>query len=109
MKKYFSIVVMLMISIATFAKGDIKTVVYTTQPVMHCASCENNIKGNIRFVGGVKSIETNVEKQTVTIKYDAAKTSTDAIEKGFKKIGYDVKKLSETSDAKAGKKSKAKK
>jgi mercuric ion binding protein len=100
MKKYLSIAAMLIISLAAFAKGDIKTVVYTTTPVMHCESCENKIKGNIRFVKGVKSIVTNVPDQKVTIKYDAAKTTPQKIEAGFKKIGYTVKKLSESADEK---------
>ena len=74
----------------TAGAKDIKTVVFTTQPQMHCASCENRIKGNVRFVKGVKQIETNVERQTVTIQYDAEKTSPEKIKEGFKKIGYEA-------------------
>ena len=46
------------------AKTD--TLRVTTTPQMHCSGCENRIKQNIRFVKGVKKIETSVEKQTVT-------------------------------------------
>uniref|UniRef100_UPI004026F15A hypothetical protein n=1 Tax=Prevotella sp. TaxID=59823 RepID=UPI004026F15A len=35
-----------------FAK-DIKTVVFTTTPQMHCAACENKIKSNLRFEKGL--------------------------------------------------------
>lgn len=76
-------------ALGTEAK-DIKTVVYTTQPQMHCQNCEKKIKSNVRFVKGVKQIETNVDRQTVTIKYDADKTTPQKIAEGFKKIGYDV-------------------
>lgn len=79
-------------ALSTAAK-DIKTVVFTTNPQMHCENCENKIKNNVRFVKGVKSIETNVEKQTVTIKYDADKTSPDKISSGFAKIGYTVREV----------------
>lgn len=103
MKKIFSIIFMLMVGISIFAKGEVKTVVYTTTPIMHCESCETKIKGNLKFVKGIKAIDTNVGKQTVTIKYDASKASNASIEKGFKKIGYDVKKLSETTESKAKK------
>lgn len=85
-----------MLSLAATAK-DIKTIVLTTMPQMHCENCENKIKNNVRFVKGVKSIETNVEKQTVTIKYDADKTTPKAIVEGFAKIGYDAKEVTETT------------
>ena len=54
---------------------EIKTVVFTTTPLMQCAACENKIKNNLRFEKGIKSIETSVPNQTVTIKYNADKTT----------------------------------
>ena len=44
-------------SVASFAK-DIRTVVLTTAPQMHCENCENRIKSNIRFEKGIKEIVT---------------------------------------------------
>ena len=70
-----------------FAK-DIKTVVLTTNPEMHCTGCEKKIKDNIRFEKGVKSIKTNLDDKTVTIEYDADKTTVEDIIKGFEKIKY---------------------
>lgn len=70
-----------------FAK-DIKTVVLNTTPEMHCANCENKIKSNIRFEKGIKEIETNLTDKTVTIKYDADKTTVEKIIAGFAKINY---------------------
>lgn len=52
---------------------EIKTVFFTTTPQMHCAACENKIKNNLRFEKGIKSIETSVPNQTVTVKYNADK------------------------------------
>ena len=72
-----------------FAKN-IKTVVLTTNPEMHCTGCEKKIKENIRFEKGVKSIKTNLEDKTVTIEYDADKTTVPAIIEGFKKIKYEA-------------------
>ena len=54
---------------------EIQTVVFTTTPQMHCAACENKIKNNLRFEKGIKSIETSVPNQTVTVKYNADKTT----------------------------------
>jgi copper chaperone CopZ len=72
---------------------ELQTVVLTTNPEMHCDNCEKKIKDNIRFEKGIKSIDTNLEKKTVTIKYDADKTSVDAIIEGFKKIKYEAKEV----------------
>ena len=54
---------------------EIKTMAFTTTPQMHCAACENKIKNNLRFEKGIKSIETSVPNQTVTVKYNADKTT----------------------------------
>ena len=90
MKKLFIIAALAANVVAVSAK-DIKTVVFTTQPQMHCQKCENKIKGSVRFVKGVKHIETNVNQQTVTIQFDADKTSPEKIKDGFKKVGYEAK------------------
>ena len=79
---------------ACFAK-DIKTVVLTTNPQMHCNNCENKIKNNIRFEKGIKSIKTDLDKKTVTIEYDADKTTVADIIKGFEKIKYEAKEVKE--------------
>ena len=75
-----------------FAKN-IKTVVLTTNPQMHCANCEKRIKENIRFEKGIKSIKTNLDTKTVTIEYDADKTTTSAIIEGLRKIKYEAKEV----------------
>lgn len=80
----------MLFSAATAMAKDIKTAVFTTQPQMHCENCENKIKNNLRFEKGIKKIETNVEKQAVTVTYDADKTTPEAIIAGFKKIGYEA-------------------
>lgn len=91
MKKTTMLLTMLLIAAVTFAK-DIKTVVVTTMPQMHCESCETKIKGNLRFEKGIKSVETNIDNQAVTIQYDADKTNEEAIMKAFGKFGYQASK-----------------
>lgn len=73
---------------AVCSAKDIKTVVLNTAPEMHCSSCENKIKSNIRFEKGIKDIQTNLKDKTVTITYDADQTDVDKIIAGFKKIDY---------------------
>ena len=59
-------------AITGFAK-DIKTVVVTTTPQMHCEKCENRVKEGLIKVNGVQGITTSLVAQTVTIKYEARK------------------------------------
>ena len=115
MKKNLFVFAMLMMSVMAFAK-DVKTVVFTTQPQMHCSSCEDKIKSNLRFEKGIKAIETSVENQTVTVTYDADKTTAENLQKGFEKFGYtasvvDAAAPADTTKAKksccCGKKAKA--
>ena len=87
MKKSVLVCAMILTAVVSMAK-DIKTVVVTTQPQMHCESCEKKIKGNLRFEKGVKQIECNIEGQRVVITYDADKTNSEAIIKSFDKFGY---------------------
>jgi copper chaperone CopZ len=93
----------LAVAAVCYAK-DIKTVVLTTNPEMHCANCEKKIKENIRFEKGVKSIKTNLKDKTVTIEYDAEKTTVPAIIEGFKKIKYVAKETKTTKTDKTKKK-----
>lgn len=92
MKKFIVLTAMLLTMIMASAK-DIKTVVLTTEPPMHCEGCEKRIKENIRFEKGVKKIVTDVEHQTVTITYDADKTTVENIIKGFEKIKYNAREV----------------
>ena len=94
MKKFIVLTAMLLTIILASAK-DIKTVVLTTEPPMHCEGCEKRIKENIRFEKGVKKIVTDVEHQTVTITYDADKTTVENIIKGFEKINYNATEVKE--------------
>ena len=80
-----------MVAIAASAK-DIKTVIFTTTPQMHCANCENKIKGNLRFEKGVKAIKTDVEAQKVFVSYDSKKTTEEKLQKAFEKFGYRQKR-----------------
>ena len=89
MKKVLVLGAMMLTAMVALAK-DIKTVVFTTNPEMHCEGCENKIKGNLRFEKGVKNIITDLKTKTVTIEYDADKTNVQNLIKGFKKIKYEV-------------------
>lgn len=75
--------------------GHLRVLVLTPTPQMHCENCENKIKSNMRFEKGVKKIETSIEKQEVTITYDAKKNTVEGLQAGMKKIGYQTKVVSD--------------
>ena len=83
---------------------EMRVAVLTPTPQMHCASCENKIKDNMRFEKGVVKIETSLESQTVTITYNSRKTDLAALQVGMKKIGYDTKVVSDRPVVKEKKK-----
>ena len=85
--------------IVGYAK-DIKTHVVTTTPPMLCESCENKIKGNLRFEKGVKKIETSIPDQTVTIEYDAEKTNAEKLIEAFTKFGYEAQEITPQHESK---------
>ena len=95
----------LLSSLLLMAAGkDLRVLVMTPTPQMHCEKCENKIKKNLRFESGVKKIETSLKEQTVTVTYDATKTDVKKIQAAMKEIGYDTKVVSDTPKEKDKKK-----
>ena len=64
-------------------KKTAKTVFVTDIDCEHCAKKINN---SIPFEKGVKEVKVDVPTKTVTVTYDAAKTSDATLLKAFKKI-----------------------
>ncbi len=102
MKKQIIFMAMLLVSACAMAK-DIKTLRVTTQPQMHCENCEKKIKGNLRFERGVKRIETSIPEQTVTITYDADKTTPEKLIQAFGKFDYEAKEINTVKETKENK------
>ena len=94
MKKIIITMALAIVSITTFAQKakSADTLQITTTPQMHCSNCEKKIKGNIRFVQGVRKIETSVPNQTVTIVYNPKKCTYQDLVKAFEKIGYSIER-----------------
>lgn len=97
MKKTIFTMLLVMTAMIATAKN-LKTVIYTTTPQMHCANCEAKVKNNLRFAKGVKEIKTDANEQKVYVTYDAQKTNEEKIKKYFEKFGYKAEKT--TKEAK---------
>ncbi|RPH32862.1 MAG: heavy-metal-associated domain-containing protein [Bacteroidales bacterium] len=72
-------------------KDEVKEV--TISATLHCKSCQKKVEREIAFEKGVKSVTTNLEEKTVTIKYDASKNTDEKLADAIKKLGYEVKIL----------------
>ena len=88
--KKLSLMLVLVIAVGVSAVAkDIRTVVFKVEQ-MHCANCEAKVKKNIRFERGVKSLAIDLKKRTVTISYDAEKTTVKQLQEGFRKFSYEA-------------------
>ena len=57
---------------------------------MHCASCANSIQSATRSISGVVSSNVNFATEEAVVEFDEKKTSTSAIQKIIKDIGYEA-------------------
>ena len=96
MKKLLMLMVLLMAMVATaMTAKDIRTLVVTTNPQMHCKNCENRVVKTFKDVKGVKSVETSVADQTITISYDAKKVSEEDLIAALDGAGFKARRLAE--------------
>lgn len=86
MKRFIAIFLLLVPALCLAATKEIKTVTFKSN--LHCENCVKKVVENISFVKGVKDLDVSLEKQEITVKYDAAKTDVEALAKEIKALGY---------------------
>ena len=69
-------------------KGEIKEVTFNVH--LHCENCVKKVQENIAFEKGVKDLHVCLEDQTVSLKYDAAKTNEETLKAAIEKLCYPV-------------------
>lgn len=94
-KKLITVILLFFISLTPVLAKDIRTAIFKVDQ-MECANCEKKVRNNIKFEKGLKKVETNLEDKTVTITYDADKTTVENIQNGFKKFNYEAVFVEET-------------
>ena len=65
---------------------DIRTVTFKSS--MHCKNCVKKLTDNLAYAKGVKDLDISLEKNTVTVTYDASKTDEETLAAIIKKLGY---------------------
>lgn len=91
--KTVKIVFLLMLAFCWTAKAEstdkeVKTFVY--HATLHCESCKAKVEKNIPFEKGVKDLNVNLEKQTVTIKFRTDKNTPEKLQKAIEKLNIPV-------------------
>ena len=83
------IVLSILLSSLVILAGDKTTDVFTLDHQM-TGICKKRITENMRFEKGVSKIVISIPDNTITITFDAEKTSTEQIIGAFKKIGFNA-------------------
>ena len=71
-------------ALAQKSNSQLKTTVFVTD--VDCEACAKKIDNSIPFQKGVKEVKVDLPSRTVTVTYDATKTSNESLVKAFKKI-----------------------
>lgn len=75
---------------------EVKEVVFNVH--LHCMNCVKKVQENISFEKGVKGLDVCLDHQTVTVKYDPAKTSEETLKAAIEKLGYKVEDVAAPGD-----------
>lgn len=70
-----------------------KAVIHTKITCDHCKECETCgqlFQEKLLEINGIKMIELDSEKMTITVFYSTKKTNLDAIKTAISKLGYDA-------------------
>lgn len=70
-----------------------------------CPSCKKKLESKLPYEPGVKDLKIDLEKKTIWLKYDPAKTDKDKLAKALEKLGYASKEMTPAqnpSDVKKG-------
>jgi len=74
-------------------KSDLVTVCYKSS--MDCLDCEVTLTNFLKFEKGVKDLKVDWKTNTIKVVYKSGKNSTENLEKGIKKQGYEANPITE--------------
>lgn len=73
------------------SKKKLKTVTFAVS--MHCENCTKKIRENVGFEKGVKDMNISLDKKTVTVTFDPAKTDVSKLKAAIEKLGYKAEEV----------------
>lgn len=69
------------------------------QTSAECGDCEERISNMLNYTKGVKFAELDIESKKLTVKFQPAKISLDAIKQKLVELGYDADELKANPEA----------
>jgi Cu+-exporting ATPase len=66
---------------------------------MTCAACASAVERAVQKVDGVKEVSVNLATEKMTVDYDPAAATTEAIKAAVQKAGYEAREESNTKEA----------
>lgn len=91
MKRISVILLSALIAVSAFATtAKPEKVTFFTN--LRCNNCVKKVNENIAFEKGVKDLSVSLDKQTITVTYDPAKTDAQTLAKAIEKLGYKAQK-----------------
>ncbi|MCX6198774.1 MAG: heavy-metal-associated domain-containing protein [Bacteroidetes bacterium] len=108
MNKKSILIAAVMLTINVFAFGQknkdnpqtvtIKTNIYCSH-CMQCGRCAPRINDHITENSGIKKVSIDAKANTITVAYDAKKTSPEKIREAINKAGFDADDKKATAEA----------
>jgi len=74
-------------------KSDLSTVCFKSS--MDCHNCEVTLTNFLKFEKGVKDLKVDLKSNTIKVVYKSGKNSTENLQKGIRKQGYEANPISE--------------
>jgi copper ion binding protein len=71
----------------------VKTVVFSCKEIS-CTGCKKHITEAIKLLDGIKSVDVNIEKKTVKVKFDESVTTIEKIKEAIEEAGYTAEIIS---------------
>lgn len=76
-----------LVSLFSMVANAAQTAVMDLQNI-HCYACVMTVKKALERVPGVENTKVDLERKTATVKFDPARTNTDALVKATKDAGF---------------------
>ncbi|MBX2846182.1 MAG: heavy-metal-associated domain-containing protein [Saprospiraceae bacterium] len=87
------IVGFLLFAVSTYAQKSKKVQEVTIESSIQCGMCEDRLNDMFAEFWAVKAVDYDLDKQTITVQYNAKKTNEDEIRLKIAETGYDADEL----------------
>lgn len=94
-KRWMAAFAVALLATTSVLAKDLHTVIFKVSQ-MTCENCEKKVKTNMRFEKGVKDLAVELKAKTVTITFDADKTTVKDLQAGFKKFNYEAEVIKDS-------------